>query len=106
MDVFSNRTSYDDCCSIGQHVIARPIIYFYPEKETEITVRLGAPERLTASYPKYIDEWNVIAYPDGSLIDKSSGNILDGTIFDCLVGGELGGINNLQGMYSKKLVVL
>ncbi|MDO5481092.1 MAG: hypothetical protein Q4F60_01975, partial [Candidatus Saccharibacteria bacterium] len=54
----------------------KPIIYLYPEKETEVSVRLGAPEKLTSSYPKYADGWNVIAYPDGTLIDKSTGNKL------------------------------
>lgn len=54
----------------------KPIIYLYPEKETDVTVRLGAPEKLTASYPKYIDGWNVTAYPNGDLVDRSSGNRL------------------------------
>jgi hypothetical protein len=34
------------------------------------------PERLTSSYPKYVDGGDVIAYPNGDLIDKSSGNKL------------------------------
>lgn len=64
------------CYNDSRFVVLKPIIYFYPEKETELTVRLGAPERLTSSYPKYTDGWNVIAYPNGDLLDKSSGNKL------------------------------
>lgn len=54
----------------------KPIIYLYPEEEMELTVRLGSPEKLIASYPKYVDGWDVIAYPNGDLIDKASGNRL------------------------------
>ncbi|MBR3172883.1 hypothetical protein IKF21_03205 [Candidatus Saccharibacteria bacterium] len=63
-------------CSSNRHEILKPIIYLYPENETEMTVRLGIPENLTASYPKYVDGWDVIAYPDGTLVDKSNGNKL------------------------------
>jgi hypothetical protein len=54
----------------------KPIIYLYPEEKTDVTVRLGAPEKLTASYPKYTDGWQVTAYPNGDLIDKKTGNKL------------------------------
>lgn len=54
-------------------IIAKPMIYLYPEQETEVTVRLGEPENLTSSYPKYTDGWDVIAYPDGTLVDKVTG---------------------------------
>ena len=47
----------------------KPIIYLYPEKEQEVTVKLGHPEKLTCTYPKYKDSWNVIAKPNGDLID-------------------------------------
>ena len=54
----------------------KPIIYIYPEETTELTVKLGKPENITCSYPKYIDGWNVIANPDGKLIDKDTGREL------------------------------
>lgn len=50
----------------------KPIIYIYPESATELTVKLGKKENITCSYPKYQDEWNVIAYPDGTLVDKTT----------------------------------
>ena len=55
---------------------AKPIIYFYPEKEMEITVKLKMPEKLTCTYPKYIDEWNIIAKPNGDLFDLKTGRNL------------------------------
>lgn len=52
---------------------AAPIIYLYPETETEVNVRLDLNGELTTSYPSYDDAhgWNVTAYPDGTLTDKS-----------------------------------
>ena len=45
----------------------KPIIYIYPEKETEVEVKLGAPERITVDYPNYNDGWKVVAQPNGTL---------------------------------------
>ena len=48
----------------------KPVIYFYPETEAEVAVRLGAPETLTVSYPKYAADtgWRFTAFPDGTLV--------------------------------------
>ena len=54
----------------------KPIIYIYPEKETEVSVKLGKTENLTCTYPKYENEWNVKAYPNGNLIDLKTGRKL------------------------------
>jgi hypothetical protein len=45
----------------------KPMIYIYPEKEMEVNVKLGNPDVLTTTYPKYKDGWKVIASPDGTL---------------------------------------
>ena len=54
----------------------KPIIYLYPEKETEITIKLGKPNNITSSYPIYNNGWTVIANPDGTLMVKSTGREL------------------------------
>ncbi len=54
----------------------KPIIYLYPKETTELTVKLGKPENITCSYPKYNNSWNIIANSDGTLIDKNSGRKL------------------------------
>ena len=52
---------------------AKPIIYLYPEEETSLIVKLGNPEKLTCSYPKYKETgWNVTAYSDGTLVDNET----------------------------------
>ena len=50
-------------------VDAKPIIYLYPQKTTEVNVLLGNPKYLTCSYPKYNEEkgWNVIVEPNGNM---------------------------------------
>ncbi len=54
----------------------KPVVYLYPTSTTDINVELGAPEKLTVSYPKYTDAWRVTANPDGSLIDRITGRSL------------------------------
>ena len=50
---------------------AKPVIYLYPEVETEVTVELDFNGRLTSVYPAYENGWTVIAQPDGTLTDAS-----------------------------------
>lgn len=52
---------------------AKPVIYLYPEKETEVSVRLELNGALTCTYPTYKNGWNVLAGPDGTLINKDDG---------------------------------
>ena len=51
---------------------AKPVIYLYPEAETEVTVRLEYKGRLTCTYPAPDPDgaWRVTARPDGTLTDK------------------------------------
>ena len=52
-------------------VAYKPVIYLYPEKETDVSVELTLDGRLTCTYPKYSDGWVVTAAPDGTLTDKN-----------------------------------
>lgn len=51
--------------------VAKPVIYLYPERETEVSVVFARPELLTCTYPLYRDGWRVAARPDGTLTDSS-----------------------------------
>ena len=52
----------------------KPVIYLYPEKETDVHVELElTTSELYTTYPKYNDGWDVTAYPDGSLLNKADG---------------------------------
>lgn len=54
---------------------AKPVIYLYPEQETDIHVELELTEAdLSTTYPKYNNGWDVTAYPDGTLVNKVDGS--------------------------------
>ena len=55
---------------------AKPILYLYPEAETDVTVTLGYPGLVTHSYPRYDGPWRVTAQPDGTLTDLETGRAL------------------------------
>ena len=56
----------------------KPVIYIYPETETAVQVSVGHPEKLSCVYPEYdIEEgWEVIAKPNGDLVDTKTGRNL------------------------------
>ena len=56
-------------------VPAKPVIYLYPEQETDVHVELELTEaELNTTYPKYDNGWDVTAYPDGTLLNKADGS--------------------------------
>ena len=77
--------------------VDKPIIYLYPEEEIEITVKLGKKEKITCSYPEYKDGWNVVAKPDGTLIDTETGRTLYALYWE--------GINNDEYNYNEGFIV-
>ena len=56
--------------------IMKPVIYLYPEKETDLTVTLGRPDLITCSYPLYTGGWEVTASPSGDLTYSGTGRKL------------------------------
>ena len=57
---------------------AKPVIYLYPEEETNVRVELDFNGQLTSTYPAYNSGWNVTAKPDGTLLGE------DGREYYCL----------------------
>ena len=51
----------------------KPVIYLYPEKETEVTVSLDLAGKLAVSYPAYNGGWRIAARPDGTLTNLADG---------------------------------
>lgn len=56
----------------GPQTIDKPVLYLYPEQETDVTVTLGSSEDITVSYPSYDKAWRVTAWPDGTLMDDDN----------------------------------
>ena len=49
--------------------MGKPVIYLYPQKVTDVTVKLDLNGKLGCTYPTYPkDGWRVTAYPDGKLL--------------------------------------
>lgn len=78
LDMENRRSEYDmvrvkasENISTIETPDAKPVIYLYPEKETEVSVQLDYKGELTCTYPNYQSGWKVQAFPDGTLIDAS-----------------------------------
>lgn len=71
------KTIEDDNSTVTlyfEQYVDKPVIYLYPEQETDVHVELELTEaELSTTYPKYNNGWNVTAYPDGKLINKADG---------------------------------
>lgn len=53
----------------------KPVIYLYPEQETDVHIDLELTEsEFYTSYPKYDNGWDVVAYPDGKILNKADGS--------------------------------
>ena len=64
VDIDAKATNDVDC---PRDVAWKPMIYIYPEKEMNVSVKLGYSDLLITTYPKYNKGWNVVAMPDGTL---------------------------------------
>lgn len=49
---------------------AKPVLYLYPEKDTNVEVSFENKNYLTTTYPKYKDSWKVLAKTNGDLYDE------------------------------------
>lgn len=76
---------------------AKPVIYLYPEAETEVTVSLTFDGELTVTYPEYENGWHVLAKPDGTLTDPETAREYSYLFWE--------GINNVEYDMSQGYVV-
>ncbi|PCI25176.1 hypothetical protein COB57_02465 [Candidatus Peregrinibacteria bacterium] len=63
---------YPENQTIYSPIDEKPVIYLYPEEKQKVHVQLDYQGELIAVYPEYNEEtkgWNVIASPDGTIID-------------------------------------
>lgn len=69
---YENIQKYDTPYNPSDITVDKPIIYLYPTEDTEVSVKLLKDGNLTCSYPKYEDEWNVLAQTNGNLKDLTT----------------------------------
>ena len=66
-----------------ENMLDKPMIYLYPEEQTDVTVEIGSEGgEIASSYPKYSGAWHVTASPDGTLVDKNTGRNLYGLYYE------------------------
>lgn len=53
---------------VAESLEAKPVIYLYPEEETNVSVKLDYNGDFICTYPEYNNGWEVIAKPDGTLL--------------------------------------
>jgi hypothetical protein len=51
----------------------KPVIYLYPPQKQETSVYITYQPGFSVTYPEYRDGWQVTAFPDGHLSDKTDG---------------------------------
>ena len=66
VEVYTKTISKEEC---DPNVAYKPIIYVYPEKDMDLTIKLGNTNNLLYTYPKYKNEWNVRVSKDGNIYD-------------------------------------
>lgn len=53
------------------YMVGKPAIYLYPAKQTQINVKLDFKGKIGTTYPIYKEGWDVIANPNGELLNIS-----------------------------------
>ncbi|MDE2040960.1 MAG: type II secretion system protein [Patescibacteria group bacterium] len=59
--------------SFNSFIPGKPVVYLYPTATTSVSVRIF-PTSVDVSVPPYDGGWNVIAHPDGDILDPSTGS--------------------------------
>lgn len=76
-------------------ITEKPVIYFYPEKETQMNVQLTVNGSLGFTYPKYNNGWNFTADTNGVL--HMNGNQYDYLFWDGVANINFSNVNMNEG---------
>lgn len=73
-DVVNNLEYTDITSSIFDPypVVEKPVIYFYPTEDIDLTVKYVNEDRLITTYPKYDNGWNIHVKTDGTILDHNN----------------------------------
>ena len=66
----------------GNIILKKPVIYLYPEKETAIDFKFDFVGKVLTTFPKYDNNWSVIAYPDGKIFDNKTKRFYNSLFWD------------------------
>ncbi|NHN25067.1 hypothetical protein FIA58_005185 [Flavobacterium jejuense] len=63
-------------------LLKKPVIYLYPKEETEVTLQFDFNGKLLTTFPKYEENWKVIASPSGQLYDTKTKRVYNSLFWD------------------------
>lgn len=113
VDPFGRTIKFQNNKFIPQTECGKPVIYLYPEKETEISVKVEPKGGLGKSDPEYGNGWRVLADPKGELTELKTGKKYPylfwegrGGIYEQPKQGFLVERNNVHRFLIEKLVLL
>lgn len=69
----------------GKIMVAKPVIYLYPKVKTEIDLKLNFKGELLTTFPKYDKNWDVIAEPNGQILDKKTNRYYSSLFWDGII---------------------
>ena len=62
--------------------VAKPVIYLYPEKETDVSLKFNFNGKILTTFPKYENGWEIKSYPDGKIFDKKTKRFYNSLFWD------------------------
>lgn len=72
-DPFGRLIKFQDQKYMPVAECAKPVIYLYPQKATNVKVKIAPEGGFKITDPAYGNGWNVVAQPDGRLTNKADG---------------------------------
>ena len=63
-------------------VVKKPIVYFYPEKEMDLSVKYVNEDKLLTTYPKYNGGWDIHLNEDGTFVTDANNREYYALYFD------------------------
>ncbi len=73
VDPFGRLLEFFSTANMALAECGKPVVYLYPEKTTDVSVKVFPNEGVSVSDPAYGDGWNVTAQPDGTLTNHADG---------------------------------
>ncbi|SFA72473.1 hypothetical protein SAMN05660845_0238 [Flavobacterium swingsii] len=84
--VFENQKEINISLKVKQRphemMVKKPVIYLYPTHKTNIHLVLDFKGQLLTTFPKYENNWQVTAYPDGRIFDKKTNRFYNSLFWD------------------------
>lgn len=65
-----------------QIMVGKPVIYLYPEKTTQVSLKIDFNGKMLTTFPKYENGWNIIANPDGKIYDSKTNRTYTSLFWD------------------------